>query len=212
MPPCLNMPPHRQKDRGQHVTRMNLLPFAAAAVLGAPARAGSATDTGLVSPASTAAELLGAAASLLWRAALPAAALCEAGGGGFRDGGAQPSSSRQPGATGYEHHFPEDAPQLPPGSLRSLRRPGRLTSIWGAYAPAYAGGVAAPGQSADDGGGGGGGIVRGMVSRGRARMQEQRAAAAGRWIRLRRLLNRVLGTNEVASVSFSFGTLQGGKL
>lgn len=51
------------------------------------------------------------------------------------------------------------------------------------------------------GGGGRGGFVSGIVSRGRARMEAQRAAAAGRWIRARRLLNRVLGTNEVLSVS-----------
>lgn len=189
-----------------HTTSPILLPLAAASLAAAPAAP--------VTPIST---VLGAAAALLWEAALPSAALCEpAGISNSTSGDSRPAANAGFGGAAPpsgEHHFPEDAPQLPAGALREFRGGSRrLSNIWSACSPFYGaaagpagagggrGGSSFPDDSDADSQASGAGLVRSFVHRGKARMQARRAAAAGRWIRMRRLLNRILGTNEVASV------------
>jgi len=165
-------------------------------------------------------DVLAAAAALLWNAAAPSAALCEPAGPSYSGrgragsgGNGCGSGSHHPDIAGGEHHFPEDAPQLPAGAMRNFRGSRPISRVLAAYAPFYVpfsgpaasaasggGGGGGGGQDAAGESGGGGGILRGFVDRSRARMEERRVAAAGRWIRTRRLLNRILGTNEVASV------------
>lgn len=221
-----------------HAASPSLLPLAAAAVWAAPAASDTLHDCSRTTHASgtpsglhasrTAAhgsdamparigDVLAAAAALLWNAAAPSDALCEPAGPSYSGrgragsgGNGCRSGSHHPDAAGCEHHFPEDAPQLPAGAMRDFRGSRPISRVLAAYAPFYApfSGPAAAAASGGGGGGqdaagesgGGGGMVRGFVDRSRARMEQRRVAAAGRWIRMRRLLNRILGTNEVASV------------
>lgn len=197
---------------------VTLLPTAAAALFAADARSGGLPEAAQSAAAASArgavAELLSTAATALWDATMPVAALCEAAAAsGAGSGGGSLSESGQ--------HFHEEAPPLPPGSLQGGLRAGRLAAALSAYTPFaggfananhgdYAGGSVDVSHSDTGGGGSGGGgdanssregLVGAIVSRGRARMGQQRAAVASRWIRLRRLLNRALGTNEFFSVS-----------
>ena len=58
----------------------------------------------------------------------------------------------------------------------------------------------APQGGGAKGGGSGGGLVDGVVSQYRQQIAAQRYAARASWVRARRVLNRLLNTNEFLSV------------